>query len=605
MARIGPMLQRVRELVEELGPTGYLDLPLPPLPVRVTADPQGTGLQVGVFVTAPEPGILADYLPRLADSGAFDVTTRTRRTAVGTVDPQNLGQFSEIADSIQVEAAAAVYPELDHSVPEAWNAASSPSWSGSRPTGQGVIVGIVDNGIDVTHPSFRTSSGTRILRLWDQEPRGSTLAPLPYRYGSEWDEAAINSYLASGLPFPSTDGRGHGTAVAGVLAGNGMATPQGQYVGVAEDAYLVVVKLNARAYQFSDTSFVVQGIDYIFTYAESQGRPAVVNLSQGSRLGPHDPNGQFEMAIQDLLEENDHRILVKSTGNDAAADAHTSLVFDRGDTERYVNVDVPKGVGPSVTLDIWYDVSDLIAIEVIDPGQVTSGLVQGNDRATRWLSTDRCQITGWPNRHFGASQIKVLIEGAANTRDVTPGIWTFRFVSSAMESGQPVHAWLEQGLRRSPRFLTRFAKMHCTATSPAAAKSVICVGSYTMGPTHSLARSSSLGPDRLGNTPALLAAPGSPITSCDSSQRPATTGPYRSVNGTSFAAPHVTGAIALMLQVYPEMTRDQAISCLQGTCRKDNDTNAGPTEGWGSGKLDIGSAIHCILNQTQQDGSRP
>ena len=603
MAQIGPMLQRVRELVEELGPTVYLDLPQPPLPVRVTADAQGTGLRVGVFVTEVEPGMLAEFLPILTRSGAFDATTVTRRTAVGTVDPQNLGQFSEIPDSIQVEAAAAVYRELDHSVPEAWNPASNWSRSGPRPTGQGVIVGIVDSGIDVTHPSLRTPSGqTRILRLWDQEPRGSKLSPLPYRYGSEWDGAAVNSYLAAGQPFPSTDDRGHGTAVAGIVAGNAMAAPQRRYVGVAEHADLVVVKLDASAYQFTDSRFVAQGIEYVFKYAEGQGRPAVVNLSQGARIGPHDPNGQFEMSIQDVLEDNEHRILVKSAGNDAAADAHASLDLDQGESKN-IWVDVPAGVGPSVLVDIWYDVADRIAIEVIDPLNISTRPVLGNTRATRTLAGGKCTITGWPNRHTGASQIAVFIEDSANAHDVMPGMWIIRFIGAEMDSGQPVHAWLERGRPNSPRFLA--PDSNCTTTPPAAVTSAICVGSYTMGPTHSLEASSSRGPDRLGKPPALLAAPGSPITSCDTSQGPTTTtGPYRSVSGTSFAAPHVTGAIALMLQVNPKLTRDQAISCLQRTCRNDGDTNAGPAEGWGSGKLDIGAALHCVLHQAQ-DGSQP
>src|SRR5207248_3293340 len=150
---------------------------------------------------------------------------------------------------------------------------------------------------------------TRIMKLWDQRVRGA--APTPAAgYGSEWDSQGIDAHLQSGpgSRFPSVDPNGHGTGVAGVAAGNGSGAPGARYRGVAQSAELVVVALEARRSALASTANVIDAIDYVFAQADILGRRAVVNLSRGAALGPHDRNGQFELAVKGVLAD-DRRIL--------------------------------------------------------------------------------------------------------------------------------------------------------------------------------------------------------------------------------------------------------------------------------------------------------
>ena len=108
---------------------------------------------------------------------------------------------------------------------------------GLRLTGQGVLVAVIDSGIDYFHPDFRNADGTtRILYLWDQDQ------------GKVYTREDINEALASGSRsralerVPSRDVSGHGTAVASIAAGNGRES-RGVYRGVAFASELVVVKL--------------------------------------------------------------------------------------------------------------------------------------------------------------------------------------------------------------------------------------------------------------------------------------------------------------------------------------------------------------------------
>ncbi|NKE64177.1 S8 family serine peptidase, partial [Lentzea sp. PSKA42] len=183
----------------------------------------------------------------------------------------------------------------------------------------------IDSGVDVTHPSLIGPGGqTRILRLWDQ---GVSIGqgPAAYNYGSEWDAAAIGlHFLGSSAALPTVDTTGHGTAVAGIIASNGWGAG-GYCVGVASSADLIVVKLAAARGVFPSTANVTDAVRYVFEVAEGLGKRAVVNLSQGSQLGPHDPNGQLEMQITDVLEVNAERILVTSDWNVGDAKAHASF----------------------------------------------------------------------------------------------------------------------------------------------------------------------------------------------------------------------------------------------------------------------------------------
>lgn len=160
-------------------------------------------------------------------------------------------------------------------------------------TGEGILMGIVDSGVDYFHPDFRNEDGSsRILYLWDQGIPGKP--PAGYGAGTEYTKEEIDEALALGENqgrrlVPSVDISGHGTAVLGIAAGNGRASG-GVNRGVAYESDLLVVKMGIpKENSFPRTTELIQGIDYLMRKALELNRPLVINLSFGNNYGSHEP----------------------------------------------------------------------------------------------------------------------------------------------------------------------------------------------------------------------------------------------------------------------------------------------------------------------------
>ena len=160
-------------------------------------------------------------------------------------------------------------------------------------TGKGILIGIVDSGVDYFHPDFRNADGSsRILRLWDQSIPGKP--PQGYVTGTEYTKEEIDEALALGENqgrrlVPSVDYSGHGTSVLGIAAGNGRAS-DGVNQGVAYESDLIVVKMGIpRENSFPRTTELIQGIDYLVRQSLFLGRPMVINISFGNNYGSHEP----------------------------------------------------------------------------------------------------------------------------------------------------------------------------------------------------------------------------------------------------------------------------------------------------------------------------
>ncbi|MBU2018842.1 MAG: S8 family peptidase [Bacteroidetes bacterium] len=174
-------------------------------------------------------------------------------------------------------------------------------------TGKGVLIGLVDSGIDYRHPDFKDVHGkTRVLKYWDQTLSGPG-APMPYNYGIEYDSSVLNSTV---IPSDLSNSI-HGSSVSGMAVSNGFAN--GSNKGVAPDADIVMVHTNFNRANWTLT--VADAIDYIFNIADSYGLSAVVNLSVGTYLGSHDGNDPASQMIEDLLDQKPGRIVVAAAGN--------------------------------------------------------------------------------------------------------------------------------------------------------------------------------------------------------------------------------------------------------------------------------------------------
>lgn len=160
-------------------------------------------------------------------------------------------------------------------------------------TGKGILVGVVDSGVDFFHPDFRNEDGSsRILRLWDQSVNGNP--PEGYTRGTEYTKEEIDEALVLGETegrrlVPSRDVSGHGTAVLGIAAGNGTVS-EGVNRGVAYESEILVVKMgNAGENSFPRTTELMEGIDYLVRQAAAMGKPIAINISFGNNYGSHEP----------------------------------------------------------------------------------------------------------------------------------------------------------------------------------------------------------------------------------------------------------------------------------------------------------------------------
>ena len=160
-------------------------------------------------------------------------------------------------------------------------------------TGKGILVGVVDSGVDFFHPDFRNEDGSsRILRLWDQSINGNP--PEGYTRGTEYTKEEIDEALVLGETegrrlVPSRDVSGHGTAVLGIAVGNGTVS-EGVNRGVAYESDLLVVKMgNAGENSFPRTTELMEGIDYLVRQAAALGKPIAINISFGNNYGSHEP----------------------------------------------------------------------------------------------------------------------------------------------------------------------------------------------------------------------------------------------------------------------------------------------------------------------------
>jgi subtilisin family serine protease len=222
-------------------------------------------------------------------------------------------------------------------------------------TGKGVLVGIVDEGLDWNHPDFKDSMGrTRVLNYWDQSTSVGGIVPQPYGYGIVWDSAAINAQLCTSTENTTA----HGTTVAGKAVGNGLAN--GSNKGMAPDANIVIVETNFGLPNWTLT--IADACDYIFKIADSLGMPAVINLSLGTYLGSHDGNDPAAEYIEQLLEEQPGRIVVCAAGNSGTKGkyhVHGDIDSDTSFVWMVNNPSAGAALGPNhIYFDLWSDQVD-------------------------------------------------------------------------------------------------------------------------------------------------------------------------------------------------------------------------------------------------------
>jgi subtilisin family serine protease len=410
-------------------------------------------------------------------------------------------------------------------------------------TGAGVLVGIIDSGIDYLHPDFiREDGASRIVALWDQTATAGNeeRPPFGYTLGVEYSAEQIDRALAAPnraqalAIVPETDS-GHGTHVAGIAAGNGRASG-GAYRGVAYESELLVVKLGTPGSgSFPRTTELMTGVDYCLKKAAALGKPIAINLSFGNNYGSHSGTSLLETYLNGAAGYGKCSI-VAGSGNEGAKAAHTSGILS--DVPVMVELAV-SDYESSLNVQLWKSYMDEFSVELIHPNQTSKYVFSGSGTGSLMLGDTRVLIyIGQPSPYSPYQEIYFELLGEPY---VDTGIWQIRLTPRIIREGS-YDLWLPAGaaLNSGTGFLR--PTVDTTLTIPSTASGVLTVGAYdayTDAPASFSGR---------GYTWALqqvkpdLVAPGVDVISC------APNGGYVSRSGTSMATPFVTGAAALLMQ---------------------------------------------------------
>ncbi|MDM0075739.1 S8 family serine peptidase [Variovorax sp. J2P1-59] len=451
-------------------------------------------------------------------------------------------------------------------------------------SGKGVIIGVVDTGIDSTLNWF----SDRILAIWDHSMEGR---------GWRKDDDDYGKVLRGGAMGASSDIRGHGTHVAGIAAGT-----HGTYSGVAPGSNIIAVKTN-----FSENS-IMDAIEFIFYEADQRGMPAVINLSLGGHDDPHDGTDALSERIMDYSGPG--RIVVAAAGNDGERDVHGEITippFGVG----VLKLQVWPGSSLNLLLACWYDGQTELEVSVKGPSGSSSRFL-GPSRVkpaaveSTVLDGSAVKIEAGPRSDDnGDHEVRIEIQGGPLKPSVAEGVWEVSF-RNAQNATVIVQAWSHRNRgAKSAAFLPPHNVNRMKIGSPGCAPHAITVGSYTTRhewmdfggtrqqcshPVDALTPFSSPGPNRDGGLKPDLAAPGAMVVSALSSDHIADPayiiGPDAVVkSGTSMAAPYVSGLVALLLERDSSLNPAQAKALLRQNCSIPFQPNSGHDLRWGFGLI--------------------
>jgi hypothetical protein len=455
--------------------------------------------------------------------------------------------------------------------------------------GTGVIVGVVDNVLDFYHPDLRTAGGaTRVLFLWDQTlvPQGGESSPptgptLPgftptggISYGVEYNQANITTELNNFNPptvpayqtvrhavptLPITVSKGHGTVVTGCAAGNGLGQG-GTFVGAAPAASIIFVK-NAGVLGTSlaaDNTFVWDAFSYIFARASLLAQPCVVNMSASDNQGPHDGTTLGERFLDNLLL-TPGRAITLSAGNSTGTGSHASGTVPMGGTINVVlNYNAPSvGNHNSDDVEIWYDGHDRFNITLTIPTiptTVVGPVTPGTSNNTLLPSGVQVQITSVLNDPRNGDNLISIIMIVPAGQNLPTGGWNMGLNGTTVINGN-FEAWVDRNNRSLSSWQAPFLQeSQITLGVPSTGLRAITVGNHDKtSPTPNISGSSGKGPTRDGRIKPEIATVGTAITApLPRNMNQSLPGQplYTSANanGTSFSAPIVAGACALLFQ---------------------------------------------------------
>lgn len=416
--------------------------------------------------------------------------------------------------------------------------------------GNGVMVGILDTGIDYRNPLFRNIDGsTRIAGIWDQTIQDGTL-PDGLDYGSEYTEEMINEALRSENPLeivPSMDTEGHGTFIASVAAGN--ADLEHRFIGAAPEATLAVVKLkpaktylkdfyvirqDATCFQEND---IMLAMKYINALARKRNMPLVMCVALGTNLGGHNGTSLLSNML-DAYSSVLNRSVVISAGNGAVHRHHFSRELSSMDETADAEIRVGEGVEGFVA-ELWTTVPNVMTVAITSPSGERTGYItlkQGREYRETFVF-DRTEVE---------VEYRLLLENNDSQlifmriRNPASGIWKIS-VKPVLRSDGRFHIWLpvQDFLTGEVYFLE--ANPDTTLAEPGSSLVAMTVAYYN-GVDKSVDINSGRGYTRDGRVKPDYAVPGVLVSGAGLNNE------FVVRSGSSVAAGIATGAVALLME---------------------------------------------------------
>lgn len=555
-------------------------------------------------------------LPAHLDARAYGLVPIVPGIAVLEGSPARLAGFSAVHPDFFVELRPPLHPKLDRALSFV---RATPADIGTAKGGEGVIVGIIDTGVDLTLDDFRNADGTtRALFYLDGAATSYTTQEEASYLGRIYDKATIDARLSGGGALPG-DENGHGTHVAGIAVGNGGKGPR--YIGMAPAADLVVVRAGSADGSL-DEAKIVAGTKFVFDMATKLGKPAVVNLSLGTQFGGHDGTSALERSLNALARSAPGRAVVVAASNEGGSPIHTTVRVQR--TAKYkIPIRLPgkDGAGAAYkagTVFAWIGTrAGTVSVAVEGDGKTW---LEATEPGQGFRATPRSDLTiNVVNDIQNGSPIP---EGTHGAVVVLRGALPVGDVDLVLEGDAYVDVWLQgegeatDGVGQG--FFPRGAQLEGTIGVPASDPGLIAVGcvdhrtSYRdkFGREERILDAvvghrcwySSSGPNALGVPRPDVLAPGNFVISTMSHQASFENESIVDVDhvasaGTSMSSPFGAGAAALLLQQDPTLRQDEVRALLQAGARPLADDSAAQDYAKGLGVLDLRGALAALARR--------
>lgn len=496
--------------------------------------------------------------------------------------------------------------------------------------GSGVVVGVVDVGFQYTHAAFRdpdNTANTRIKRVWEQD--GSSVIygkPSGYSYGFELNTQT--QMFERQYDARYTDNIGHGTHVAGIAAGGDMDRI---YYGVAPKADLVIVSCG-----MGNTS-ITDGVKYIFDYAQSVGKPAVVNLSLGSHFGPHDGTSTMDRIMDEL--QGPGKIIVGAAGNEGGDKFHLSKTFTEEDSIVKTTIDFYNSSMRYSSVDIWGEEGVDYEYQIVAVKKSTNTLIYQSPFFK--ASTDTIMTVkalGYHDVKTDSVIFEVPVKATAQLNAINnkynvslsstvtkiPAYGYYLGIILKSKTGT-VHMWADdQYSGLSSNNISGWADGNWESSVGeigGTGKRIISTGAIvsryynSSRPYNNLADFSSMGPTPDGRVKPDITAPGCYVISAipntnrvikssyfDEALRFSFNGEtqyYSYMQGTSMSSPFAAGVIATWLEADPTLTPERIREVFAKTAIRDEFTgNVCPNNEFGYGKINANAGLLYVLGKT-------